>query len=162
LAGAGAKIAIVARNVDKSKAAAEALVEEAGAEVLTLTADVSRPDEVARAVSGVSEPFGRIDVLVNNAGPSVRKPPQALSLEEWQTVMDGNMTSAFLMSKEVYPALKRAGAGKVINIGSLGSIFGIPYASVYATSKGGIVQFTKSCALAWAADRIQVNAILPG
>ena len=77
-------------------------------------------------------------------------------------MLDVNLTSAFLMSKAVYPAMKRAGGGKIINIGSMTSIFGASFAPAYATSKGGIVQLTKSLALAWAADNIQVNAILPG
>lgn len=162
LGQAGAKVVIVGRNAEKSLAAAKVVVDSSGTEVLTLTADVTQPDQVASAVAATIERFGRVDVLVNNAGTSIRKPPHELTLEDWHTVMDVNLTSAFLMSKEVYPALKQAGGGKVINIGSMASTFGIAYAPVYATSKGGIVQFTKSCALAWAADRIQVNAILPG
>lgn len=161
-AEAGAKLAIVARNQEKSRAAAESIRDDFGSDVITLTADVSDPEQVAKAVAATTDHFGRIDILVNNAGTSIRKPPQDLSLDEWRTVMDVNLTSAFLMSKEIYPHLKQVGGGKVINIGSMGSYFGIPYASVYATSKGGIVQFTKSCALAWAPDGIQVNAILPG
>ena len=106
--------------------------------------------------------FGRIDILFNNAGINIRKPPHELSLEDWHTVLDVNLTSAFLLSKAVYPAMKRAGGGKIINIGSMTSIFGSSFAAAYATSKGGIVQLTKSMALAWAPDHIQVNAILPG
>ncbi|WP_422926318.1 SDR family NAD(P)-dependent oxidoreductase [Singulisphaera sp. PoT] len=162
LAQAGASIAIVARNEAKTLAAAQSLREDLGAKVFTQKADVSVPEQVATAVAAIAQEFGRIDVLVNNAGTSIRKPPHELTLEEWNTVMDVNLTSAFLVSKEAYPHLKSAGGGKVINIGSMGSYFGIPYASAYATSKGGIVQFSKSCALAWALDNIQVNAILPG
>ena len=73
-----------------------------------------------------------------------------------------NLTSAFLCSQAAYPAMKQAGGGKVINIGSMMSIFGASFASAYAASKGGIVQFTRACACAWAADNIQVNAMLPG
>ena len=85
-----------------------------------------------------------------------------MTLAEWNEVLNANLTSAFLMSKAVYPAMKREGGGKIINIGSMTSIFGAGFAPAYATSKGGIVQLTKSLALAWAADNIQVNAILPG
>jgi 2-deoxy-D-gluconate 3-dehydrogenase len=106
--------------------------------------------------------FGRIDVLVNNAGINVRKPPHALSLEEWDSVIATNLTSAFLCSQAAHPAMKQAGGGKIINIGSMMSIFGASFAPAYAASKGGIVQFTRSCAVAWAADNIQANAILPG
>ena len=113
-------------------------------------------------VERASGELGRIDILVNNAGINIRKPPQTLELEEWTSVIDTNLTSAFLCSKAVHPAMKEAGGGKVINIGSMMSIFGASFAPAYAASKGGIVQFTRACACAWAADNIQANAILPG
>ena len=106
--------------------------------------------------------LGRIDILVNNAGINIRKAPHALDIEEWDSVIKTNLTSAFLCSQAVYPAMKAAGGGKIINIGSMMSIFGASFAPAYAASKGGIVQFTRSCAVAWAADNIQANAVLPG
>ncbi len=99
---------------------------------------------------------------MNNAGINIRKPVQDLALEEWHQVLDTNLTSAFLCSKAAYPAFKKAGGGKIINIGSMMSIFGASFAPVYSSSKGGIVQLTKSTAVAWAKDNIQVNAVLPG
>jgi 2-dehydro-3-deoxy-D-gluconate 5-dehydrogenase len=105
---------------------------------------------------------GRLDILVNNAGINIRKPVHELDLGEWREVLDTNLTSAFLCSRAAYPQLKRAGGGKIINIGSMMSIFGASFAPVYGASKGGIVQLTKSLAVAWAPDNIQVNAILPG
>jgi len=162
LAQAGAKIAVVGRNAEKSAGAARQLAEEAEVETLVVTADLAHADQVERVAAEVLDRFGRIDILFNNAGINIRKPPHELSLEDWQTVLDVNLTSAFLLSKAVYPAMKRAGGGKIINIGSMTSIFGSSFAPAYATSKGGIVQLTKSMALAWAPDRIQVNAILPG
>jgi len=93
---------------------------------------------------------------------NIRKPPQDLTLEEWRTVMDTNLTSAFVASQAAYPHLKRAGRGKIVNIGSMMSIFGGSYLAPYAASKGGIVQLTKALASAWAKDNIQVNAVLPG
>jgi 2-deoxy-D-gluconate 3-dehydrogenase len=113
-------------------------------------------------VERVARELGRIDILVNNAGINIRKPPHALELEEWGSVIDTNLTSAFLCSKAAHPAMKAAAGGKVINIGSMMSIFGASFAPAYAASKGGIVQFTRACACAWAGDNIQVNAILPG
>ncbi len=113
-------------------------------------------------VERVRREFGRIDILVNNAGINIRKPPHALDIEEWDRVLHTNLTSAFLCSQAVYPALKAGGGGKIINIGSMMSIFGASFAPAYAASKGGIVQFTRSCACAWAADNIQANAVLPG
>ncbi len=135
---------------------------QTGAETLVVTADVSRRDHIERTAAETLKRFGRIDILFNNAGINIRQPPQEMTLAEWHEVMNANLTSAFLMSKAVYPAMKREGGGKIINIGSMTSIFGASFAPAYATSKGGIVQLTKSLALAWAADRIQVNAILPG
>ena len=106
--------------------------------------------------------FGRVDILVNNAGINIRKPPHELSLAEWRQVIDTNLTSAFLASKAAYPHMLKQGGGKVINIGSMMSLFGAAYAPAYSASKGGIVQLTKATAVAWAKDNIQVNAVLPG
>jgi 2-deoxy-D-gluconate 3-dehydrogenase len=157
LAEAGADIAIVGRNEAKSDAAVDD-IRQRGAKAISVVADVT--DKPAAEL--VARELGRIDILVNNAGINIRKPPQALSLDEWDRVIRTNLTSAFLCSQAVYPAMKAAGGGKIINIGSMMSIFGASFAPAYAASKGGIVQFTRSCAVAWAADNIQANAVLPG
>jgi 2-deoxy-D-gluconate 3-dehydrogenase len=133
-----------------------------GAKAIALVTDVTEKGAVTAMVEHVTSELGRIDILVNNAGINIRKPPQALDLEEWDRVLRTNLTSAFLCSQAVYPAMKAAGGGKIINIGSMMSIFGASFAPAYAASKGGIVQFTRACACAWAADNIQANAILPG
>jgi 2-deoxy-D-gluconate 3-dehydrogenase len=161
LADAGADIAIVGRDESKSSAAA-ADIGERGARAIAVAADVTDKAAIAAMVERVKGELGRIDILVNNAGINIRKAPHDLELEEWQRVIDTNLTSAFLCSKAVYPAMKQAGGGKIINIGSMMSIFGASFTPAYAASKGGIVQFTRSCACAWAADNIQANAILPG
>jgi 2-deoxy-D-gluconate 3-dehydrogenase len=161
LAMAGAAIAVVGRNAEKSRAAVAGLA-ELGAEAAAFEADVSREGAVTAMVGGVRERFGRVDVLVNNAGTNIRKAPQEYELEEWQKVMDTNLTSAFLLSRAVYPMMKSQGGGKIINIGSMMSIFGASFSGPYAASKGGIVQFTRAAASAWARDNIQVNAVLPG
>jgi 2-deoxy-D-gluconate 3-dehydrogenase len=162
LAHAGAHIVVLGRNAEKSRSAARLLEDETKARTLVVTADVSRPEDVERAVAETLQHFGAIDVLFNNAGINVRKQPQDLALEDWQKVLDVNLASAFMMSKAVYPAMKKRSGGKIVNIGSMTSIFGASFAPAYAASKGAIVQLTKSLALAWAADNIQVNAILPG
>ena len=161
LAEAGAAVAIVGRNESKSAAAVTEL-ERSGAKAISVVADVTDKDAVSAMVARVARELGRIDILVNNAGINIRKPPHALELAEWNSVMATNLTSAFLCSQAVYPAMKLAGGGKIINIGSMMSIFGASFAPAYAASKGGIVQFTRSCAVAWAADNIQANAVLPG
>jgi 2-deoxy-D-gluconate 3-dehydrogenase len=161
LAEAGAAVAIVGRNATKSNAVVAEL-KRRGVNAISVIADVTDKSAVARMIERTQREFGRIDILVNNAGINVRKPPHALSLEEWDIVIKTNLTSAFLCSQAAYPAMKAAGGGKIINIGSMMSIFGASFAPAYAASKGGIVQFTRSCAVAWAADNIQANAILPG
>jgi 2-deoxy-D-gluconate 3-dehydrogenase len=110
----------------------------------------------------IVERFGRLDILVNNTGTTVRKQPEGLTALEWHLVMDTNLTGAFLCSQAAYPHMVKAGGGKIINIGSMRSVFGAPYAAPYAARKGGIVQMARSMAIAWAKDNIQVNMILPG
>lgn len=161
LADAGADIAVVGRNEEKSEAAV-AEIAKRGVRAIAVATDVTDKAAVDRMIGRVKDELGRIDILVNNAGINIRKPPHALELEEWGSVIDTNLTSAFLCSKAAYPAMKAAGGGKVINIGSMMSIFGASFAPAYAASKGGIVQFTRACACAWAGDNIQANAILPG
>jgi 2-deoxy-D-gluconate 3-dehydrogenase len=161
LAESGADVAIVGRNEAKSNAAVADL-KQRGVKAISVTADVTDKSAVATMVEQTVRELGRIDILVNNAGINIRKAPHALSLEEWDSVIKTNLTSAFLCSQAVYPAMKAAGHGKIINIGSMMSIFGASFAPAYAASKGGIVQFTRSCAVAWAADNIQANAVLPG
>jgi 2-deoxy-D-gluconate 3-dehydrogenase len=93
-----------------------------------------------------------LDILVNNAGINIRKPPHELALTEWRLVLETNLTSAFLASHAAYPHMRDGGGGKIVNIGSLMSIFGASFAPAYAASKGGIVQFSKVCASAWAKE----------
>ena len=125
--------------------------------------DVTREHDWINAIAVVTSEFGELNILVNNAGTNIRKSPELYSLEEWNFIMNTNLTSAFLCSKEAFMHMKNnKNGGKIINIGSMLSIFGGEYAAVYAASKGGIVQLTKSLAAAWASYEIQVNAILPG
>ena len=161
LAVAGAHVVIAARNVQKSDAAVREL-EALGMDTLAITVDVTDEHSVSRLIEETMQRCGRLDILVNNAGTNIRKPAQDLTLGDWQQVIDTNLTSTFLCARGAYPYLKRAGRGKVINLGSMLSIFGAPYAPAYGASKGGVVQLTKSLAAAWAADNIQVNAVLPG
>jgi len=161
LAEAGADIAVVGRNQEKSKQAAADLAGR-GVRAIAIEADVTDNTAVAAMTERVIGEFGRIDILVNNAGINIRKPPHQLEPAEWDSVISTNLTSAFLCSKAVHGAMKKGGGGKIINIGSMMSIFGASFTPAYAASKGGIVQFTRSCACAWAPDNIQANAILPG
>jgi 2-deoxy-D-gluconate 3-dehydrogenase len=161
LGQAGATVIIVGRNAEKSAAALQEL-QSLGVSAEALPCDVSQEESVQDLFARVADRHGRLDILVNNAGSTVRKAPQDFALDDWHQVMDVNLTSAFLCARSAYPMMLAAGAGKIINIGSILSIFGAPYAPAYCASKGGIVQLTKSLAIAWARDRIQVNAVLPG
>jgi 2-deoxy-D-gluconate 3-dehydrogenase len=162
LASAGGSIVIAARNAQKTAKAVENIRVDYGASVLELGVDVRRENQVASMVEETLEAFGRIDVLVNNAGINIRKLPQDLSSAEYDEVLEVNLRSAFLCSKAVYPAMREAGGGKIINIGSMTSLFGGGKLMAYGASKGGIVAMTRALAVAWAQDNIQVNAILPG
>jgi len=161
-ASKGANIAIIGRNSSKTEAAANEIREAFGVRVLGLQFDVSDEEAVKQMVARVVDEMGRIDILVNNAGINIRKLPQDYDASEWDRVLIGNLRSAFLCSKTVYPAMKSGGGGKIINIGSMTTIFGGAKLGPYSASKGGIVQMARSMACAWAADNIQVNSILPG
>jgi len=161
MAAAGAAIVVAGRNREKSARAVTEL-EGLGAQAVAIEVDVADEASVNALIHASAERWGRLDVLVNNAGTNIRKQPQDLTLDEWRRVLDTNLTSAFLASRAAYPGMKAQGGGKIINIGSMMSIFGASFASAYAASKGGMVQFTKALATAWARDNIQVNAVLPG
>jgi 2-deoxy-D-gluconate 3-dehydrogenase len=158
LAAAGATVAIAGRDQTKNAAASKAL----GADSVALEHDL-RDEKACRAmVEEAAKRLGRLDILVNNAGTNIRKAPEEYSLDEWKLVLDTNLTSAFVASQAAYPHMKRAGGGKIVNIGSMMSIFGASFVAPYGASKGGIVQLTRALACAWAKDRIQVSAVLPG
>jgi 2-deoxy-D-gluconate 3-dehydrogenase len=161
LAKAGARVVVAARNEKKSDMAVRGLA-AFGPDALAIAVDVTDERSVDALVTETLNRCGRLDILVNNAGINIRKPAQQLPLEEWRKVLDTNLTSAFLCSRSAYPHMKSLGGGKIINIGSMMSIFGASFAPAYGASKGGIVQLTKSLAVAWASDNIQVNAVLPG
>ncbi len=161
LAKAGAAVMIAGRNGEKSKAAAAELA-KLGARTATFDGDIAKPDVAKAAVETTVAKFGRLDILIANAGINIRKQPQDYSPAEWQAILDTNLNGPFFGAQAAYPLMKAAGGGKIITTGSMMSIFGSPFASAYAATKGGIVQMTRSLAIAWAKDNIQVNAVLPG
>jgi len=143
-AAAGADVAIVARNSQKTDAAVDEIKETFGVRCLGLLCDVTEEAAVNQMAQKVRQELGRIDILVNNAGINIRKLPQDYNAADWDQVLATNLRSAFLCSKSVYPAMKAAGGGKIINIGSMLSIFGGEKLTPYGASKGGIVQMTRS------------------
>lgn len=161
LAQAGASVVIAGRNREKAESALSEL-RSTGARAEFVELDVLNEESCRNAIQRAAGSFGRLDILVNNAGTTVRRSPEDLTAQEWHLVMNTNLTGAFTCSQAVYPHMVRAGGGKIINIGSMMSVFASSYAAPYAASKGGIVQLAKSLAIAWAKDNIQVNAILPG
>ncbi len=161
-AEAGSKIVIAARNQAKTEAVVREISQRFGTEVMGIQIDISQEDQIKSMVQQVLDKFGRIDILVNNAGINIRKMPQDLTSSDWDEVLRVNLRGVFLCSKYVYPAMKKVGRGKIINIGSMTSLFAGAKLAPYGASKGAVVQLTRSLAIAWAPDRIQVNAILPG
>jgi 2-deoxy-D-gluconate 3-dehydrogenase len=161
LAMAGADVAIAGRNDDKTTAAVEQ-IKGLGVRCLGLQVDVVDDAQVSRMVTDTADALGGVDILVANAGINIRKSPESYSLAEWHQIVDTNLSSVFASSQAVFPELKRRGGGKILTIGSMASIFGFDVAAVYAATKGGVVQLTRSLASAWARDNVQVNCILPG
>ena len=161
LAAAGATVVIAGRNHHKNSEAVAA-VQSQGGQAHAVAVDVMQQASCEQMVQSTLQAHGRVDILVNNAGMNIRKPPQSYALAEWNEVMQTNLTSAFVCSQAVYGAFEKNRAGKIINMGSMMSLFGASFATPYAASKGGMVQMTKALACAWAAQNIQVNAILPG
>jgi 2-deoxy-D-gluconate 3-dehydrogenase len=161
LARAGASVVIAARDAQKSEGALSEL-KRTGSPGAALEVDVLEPASIERMFARAAERFGRVDILITNAGTNIRKAPEAYSLAEWTEVLDINLRGTFACAQAAYPYLCRAGGGKIITIGSMTSIFGASFAAPYSASKGGTVQLTKALASAWAKDNIQVNSVLPG
>ncbi|MCA0043469.1 SDR family NAD(P)-dependent oxidoreductase [Celeribacter litoreus] len=161
LATAGANVVIADLNGDAAQAVAEKLAADTSAETMALAIDVTSTEQAEGLITKTLERFGRLDILVNNAGIGIHCRPEEMTMEQWDLNVSVNLRSVFHLSKLAYEHL-RDGGGKIINIGSMYSIFGAGEVPAYAASKGGVVQLTKSLAVAWAEQGIQVNAILPG
>ncbi len=161
LAEAGAAVMVAGRNAAKNTAAVKALAGH-GAKAASVEVDVTDRKACQAMVEATVQRFGRLDILVNNAGTNIRHAPQEYTLEEWHTVIETNLSAIFYCCQAAYPALLSAGKGKIINIGSMMSIFAASFATPYAASKGGVVQLTRALATAWAKHDIQVNSVLPG
>ena len=162
LAEAGASVAILARNAEKTTAAV-AEIERAGGKAIGIACDVADRASVKAAFAACESALGSIDILVNNAGTNAWIPnPQDLEPESWDRVIATNLTGVYNTCVAAHPYFAKRKGGKVINISSLMAVFGGATVTAYAASKGGLDQYTKSLAVAWAKDNIQVNAIQPG
>lgn len=161
LARAGADVAIAARNASKLEAT-EAEIRALGRRCLALSCDVTDRHDIEAAITRTKAELGHPEILVNNAGVAGGGRPESIPEETWDQVLDTNLKACFVFSQAIHPSMKTLGRGKIINIGSEYSLFGSARVAPYSASKGGVVQLTKSLAVAWAKDNIQVNCIIPG
>jgi NAD(P)-dependent dehydrogenase (short-subunit alcohol dehydrogenase family) len=161
LAHAGADIALAARTKSELEEAAD-LVQALGRLSLVLPVDVSDVGAVQAMVGAAADQFGRLDILVNAAGINIRQPADEFTEADWDRIIAVNLKSAFFASREAARIMRRQGKGKIINVGSVAFEIIVPNVALYAISKGGMRQMTRSLAVEWARDNICVNAIAPG
>jgi NAD(P)-dependent dehydrogenase (short-subunit alcohol dehydrogenase family) len=164
LAEMGANLVLCARKKERCEQAAEEL-KQLGVKTTALACDVKNPDQVQAVVSATVAEFGRIDILFNNAGTSWGAPVEEMRIEQWNKVIETNLTGTFLFSQAVGKVMVPQRRGKIINIASVAGLRGAPpefQAIGYHASKGGVIAFTKDLACKWGIHNIQVNAIAPG
>jgi NAD(P)-dependent dehydrogenase (short-subunit alcohol dehydrogenase family) len=161
LAGAGARLVLVSRDRDKLNETAEA-VRKLGVQAEVFPADVADEQQVSQLEKNVSAKFGDIHILVNNAGINLRKSLTEFTLEEWNGVIDTNLTSVFLLCRAFVPHMKRSGYGRIINMTSIMSRVSLPGRTAYSASKAALLGLTRALALELAPEGITVNGISPG
>jgi NAD(P)-dependent dehydrogenase (short-subunit alcohol dehydrogenase family) len=162
LASAGADVAITARQLEGGNRAAESIAGTSGRKTLAVAADVTVASDVEAMVKRVLDALGRIDILVNNAGINIRGPIEELTEADWDAVVDTNLKGPWLCCRAVAPVMKQRKWGRVINVSSMLGAIALPGRTPYASSKGGLTMLTKTLALEWAQDGINVNALCPG
>lgn len=164
LAEMGANLVLCARQAERCQEAAEEL-QQLGIKAMSLACDVRSQASVQELVDATISQFGKIDILINNAGISWGTPVEEMRLDDWKKVIETNLTGSFLCAQAVGRIMIRQGRGKIINIASVAGLGGAPAelpAIGYHASKGGVISFTKDLACKWAVHNIQVNAIAPG
>ncbi|NIK70717.1 MULTISPECIES: SDR family oxidoreductase [unclassified Paenibacillus] len=157
----GARIAAVDRDGELVKHTVDRIV-EAGGHAIGLTVDISRPEEIEAAFAAIDEQYGRIDVMINNAGLGKWKSLYDLSLDEWDYVLNTNLRGTFLCAKEAGRRMRESGGGSIVNLSSTRALMSEPNSEAYAASKGGIVALTHALAVSLGPDHVRVNAISPG
>jgi gluconate 5-dehydrogenase len=161
LARAGAAVAITSRTVE-SLAATRTEIDGLGRECLTVALDVRSAESITAAVEEVYARFGRIDILINNAGCNIRKPALDVTWEDWNTVLDTNLRGPFFVAQAVARRMIPRASGRIINIGSVTAVAGYAGLGAYGASRGGIRQLTMSLAADWGPHGITVNCLAPG
>lgn len=161
LAENGANLALISRDIEKLNQVAEE-AKKLGVEAYAFKADITDEMQVDAVCKKITGHFNRVHILINNAGINIRKPITDFTMAEWRTVMDTNVTGAFLMCRALVPYMKGNGYGRIINLTSIMSHVGLPGRSVYAASKSALIGFTKALALELAPEKITVNGISPG
>ncbi len=161
-AEAGAKVAITSRHADECEETAHRVADATDGEVLALQGDVTDKAQVDANVAEVVAAYGSVDILVNNAGTNVRLGTIELPVEEWQRIVDVNLTGPFLCGQAVLPVMVEQGYGRIINLSSIFGAVGFPARSPYTATKGGLLNMTRAWALEFAKDGITVNALCPG
>jgi len=161
LGGAGARLALVSRDTAQLTAVAQE-ARALGADAEVFRADVSDEEQILQLARDIPAKLGPVDILINNAGTVVRSLCVDFTLADWNTVLNTNLTSAFLMCRSFVPQMKGRGYGRVVNISSIMAHISLPQRTAYSASKAGLLGFTRALALELAADKITVVAISPG
>lgn len=156
----GAKVGVVGRRREKLDEAVRA-VRDAGGEAISLRCDVTRAQEAQKAIADMEKEFGHVNVLVNNAGVLRVSTIESVSEQEWDLLMDTNLKGPFLMCRAALPAMRRAGGGSIVNVGSILGLVAMKDRAAYCASKGGVTMLTKAMAIDHAHEKIRVNCICP-
>ncbi|WP_373511716.1 SDR family NAD(P)-dependent oxidoreductase [Persicitalea sp.] len=162
LASAGASVMLVNRNAEEGEQAAQQLGDEYGTQATSFGADVTNADQTEAMAKAAIDAFGRIDILINSAGINIRGAIEEVTHEDFQKVMDVNVTGTWLCCRAVTPYMKKAKSGKIINLASTLGIVGLANRTPYTASKGAVVNMTRALALELAPFAVNVNAVCPG
>jgi NAD(P)-dependent dehydrogenase (short-subunit alcohol dehydrogenase family) len=160
LGHAGARVALVARNEEKLRALAAEMKDE-GIDTMFYPCDITKVDHISEMMTQVYNHFGQIDILINNAGINIPKPADEVTEKDWDTVLDLNLKSAFFCCQAAGKYMKEQNKGKIINISSQMALVGYFNRAAYCSSKGGVMQLTRSLAIEWSSHQINVNSIAP-